>query len=216
MSDEDETLKVLKAPVHLVVLQPSHIQKLQAKGTFPVGGLVRPIPEPHELPGVPKPVRVPRHNPLARFKPPHVNSVKDRMKKTRLAVLHDRVLPIPDHLKPPCGTCKTSACCKAFVVGITKEEYDSGLYTPYAVALDSKYMKQLQGKLLLPITATAPVRGTEGIDYYLEGRIGEDCPFLAENGDCGIYDQRPITCRVYSCVEDDRITDEMRESLTYD
>ena len=126
MSDEDETLKVLKAPVHLVVLQPSHIQKLQAKGTFPVGGLVRPIPEPHELPGVPKPVRVPRHNPLARFKPPHVNSVKDRMKKTRLAVLHDRVLPIPDHLKPPCGTCKTSACCKAFVVGITKEEYDSG------------------------------------------------------------------------------------------
>ncbi len=209
MGKKKDTLDVLKQPVHVVVLRPHHLQELQKKGKLPGGGVIKQSPPQQELPKKEKPKR---YNPLQSFNMKDVTKpARQAMRRTRLTVLHDRIPPLPDNLKPPCDECKTSACCTAFVVSITKDEYESGYYEPYAVKLDPKYMKQLQGRMLLPSTATSPVLHVKDKpEYYLEGRLGETCSFLVDNR-CSIYEQRPITCRVYTCVGDPRITQGMRD-----
>jgi Fe-S-cluster containining protein len=206
-----DTLDVLKKPVHAVVLKPHHLQELHRKGKLPSSGAVRSLPPQQTLPKAKKPVKK-RYNPLAGFDMKSVaKPARDAMRKTRLTVLHNSLPSLPQNLQPPCTECKTSACCIAFVVSITKDEYESGYYEPYAVELDPQYMKQIKGSVLLPSTATSPVHGiTDEAEYYLEGRLGEPCPFL-ENNRCSIYDQRPITCRIYTCVGDKRITQAMRD-----
>lgn len=206
-----DTPKVLKKPVHAVILRSHHLQDLQKRGKLPSSIVVRPMPESQPLPAETKPTKE-RYNPLAGFdRASMMQPAREAVRKTRLTVLHDNIPTLPDHLKPPCDECKTSACCRAFVVSITEDEYASGYYEPYAVKLDPKYMKQIQGRILLPSTATSPVhRVKDKTEYYLEGRIGEPCPFLKDNR-CSIYEHRPVTCRVYTCVGDTRITQGMRD-----
>jgi Fe-S-cluster containining protein len=214
MAKKDDSLDVLKEPVHLVVLKPHHVQELTRKGKLPGGGVVYQAPPPQTvLPGTKKLKK--KYNPLEHFDMKSVmKPARDAIRKTRLTVLHNYVKPIPSELKPPCGECETSSCCRAFVVGITQREFESGYYDPYAVKLDPKYMKQLRGRLLLPSTATSPILGVKDkSEYYLEGRIGEDCSFL-KNNQCSIYEHRPITCRVYTCVGDERVTQDMRDGIT--
>lgn len=210
MSKKDESLDVLKQPVHAVVLKPHHLQDLQRRGKLPGGGVVKQPPETQPLPKEEKPQR---YNPLGGINLKEmVSPTRSAIKKTKLRVIHDRVPPIPKDKQPPCTECKTAACCSAFVVAITKDEYESGLYDPYAIELDPKYMRQIQGNLLLSATATSPIHHvTDKTEYYLEGAIGEPCPFLDSKNRCGIYEYRPITCRIYSCVDDPRITQKMRD-----
>lgn len=209
---KDKTLDVLDKPVHAVVLKPHHLQELQRQGKLPGGGVVKQAPPAQPLPKKAK-LRPKRHNPLAGFDARAMSSTTKRaMQRTKLRVLYDRIPPIPADKQPPCHECKTAACCRAFVVSITKEEYESGLYDPYAVELDPKYMKQLKGNLLRTATAASPIHNVKDqTEYYLEGQIGEACPFLNDDNQCSIYDDRPITCRVYTCVGDSRITQAMRD-----
>lgn len=202
---------VLKKPVHAVVLRPRHLQDLQKRGKLLNGGVIRTAPSQQTLPVKEKKKK--RYNPLAGFDIKSVTKpARDAMRKTRLRVLHDSIPPLPKDKQPPCNECVTSACCVAFVVSISEEEYESGQYDPYAVKLAPEVVRQLRGKTLLSTTATSPVHSIgEQTEHYLEGKLGEPCPFLLSGGKCGIYDQRPITCRVYSCVGDDRITPGMRD-----
>lgn len=202
----------LDKPVHAVVLKPHHLEKLNLKS----GGVIKSLPKQQKLPKEEVPQAQRSFNPLAGLKLPRNNVARETSKKTRLRVLYDNLPPIPPDKKPPCDECKTSACCYAFVVAITKEEYESGAYEPYAVKLDPEYMKQLKGRSLLSATVLTPVHGvTDEVEYYLEGEIGQPCPFLGDNGRCTIYEYRPATCRVYTCVGDDRITQEIRDGKAW-
>lgn len=121
----------------------------------------------------------------------------------------------PTPKKAPCETCKSAACCKAFLVRITEEEYKSGLYDPYAVAFTDNVIQQLQSDFLLPAMMAVPnLLQTTGTQYYLEGAVNQPCPFLKDNK-CSIYEDRPYVCRTYTCVDDPRITDEIRNDENY-
>jgi Fe-S-cluster containining protein len=101
------------------------------------------------------------------------------------------------------------------MVNITPEEYSSGLYGEYAVKLTHQDAKNLgSGRFTQLATMRMPTIYTmkEGeSQYFLEGPVGTPCPMLQEDGKCGIYEKRPITCRTYTCVGDDRITQDMRD-----
>lgn len=189
---------VLKKPVHVAVLKPTYMQQLAKEGKMPNTAFSLPTPNPQQLPG-PEQAKV-----KLGFQAP--NLVKRVQAKTKLRMVHDNVPPIPADKQPPCDTCKTAACCRAFVVNITELEYESGIYGDAAVKLTPEISKQLRG---LPSLLTAP-RSMTGNTYYLEGKMGEPCPFLTKDNKCGIYDIRPVTCRVYTCADDDRITEDMR------
>ena len=87
---------------------------------------------------------------------------------------------------------------------LTQLEYESGLYAPYAVKISEEVAKQLQAAGFITSIVT-----TMGYSYVLEGPLNEMCPFF-DNG-CTIYNNRPYTCRSYSCVNDPRITQEDRD-----
>lgn len=206
---------VLKEPVHVAIVRPTHVQALSER--LPSGGVVRTAPPAPKLPQAEK------KRPPSRFQGLNMkastNLVKQANKKTRLRVLHDNYPPIPKDKEPACarGECKASPCCYAFVVPITKAEYESGLYDDVAVKITPEQARQLQGGALLPIAMTTPIVFSEALkqtQYVLEGRVGEPCPFLQNDGRCGIYEDRPFTCRAYTCVGDDRITQDMRDGKT--
>ena len=129
--------------------------------------------------------------------------------KTRLRVFWDRVPPPDDN--PPCDTCKTSVCCSAFVIQLTKQEYDSGLYAENAVEVKPG---KVSGRALALVTVGIPdLPSLKDTGYYLEGPLGVSCTFLGAQGECTIYEDRPIVCRTYSCVSDKRITQEHRDGI---
>lgn len=140
------------------------------------------------------------------------NPIVQANKRLRLRVLNDRLPEIPEDKKPPCESCKAAPCCKAFLVELSKSEYESGLYEEYAVEITPEIEKQLHTQGLALTMLGSPVSCGEGVSkYYLEGGIWDACPFLQEDNRCGIYENRPLTCRVYTCVGDKRITQEMRD-----
>jgi len=137
---------------------------------------------------------------------------KQRSVVTRLRIFHDRVPPPKN--KAPCDTCATSVCCSAFVIQLTKEEYDSGLYGDNAVELDAVNAANMHGKLSTYSTLSFPLMShLGGTVHYLEGTIGTPCPFLASDNKCSIYEDRPVVCRTYSCMDDPRITQEHRDGV---
>lgn len=217
MADDKKKPDVLDQPVHFAVLRPSYIQELNLKG----GGVVQETPKTVDLPkesAPPKKKKNKKFNPFQGVKfQKHTKSVTKQAKlRTHLRMLHDSYPSLPPDQVPPCATCKASPCCSAFVVSITKDEYESGIYGEYAVKLTQEQARQVRGKVLLPITATVPTvyDETEDEQHFLEGRIGEPCPFLEGDGTntwCGIYEDRPLVCRAYSCVDDPRITQAMRD-----
>lgn len=195
---------VLKKPVHVALLRPTQLEKLaQAKKieTSPYGLNPNAASQP-----LPKELREKSYT-----LPKAPNYAKQAKKRVQLKIIHDRVPPIPEGKQPPCSTCKTAACCYVFVVNIDEAEYESGLYGDAAVKLTPEIFQQLRNRFLLAQMITAPRANTETNTYFLEGKIGEPCPFLTEDKKCGIYEIRPRTCRVYTCVGDPRITEEMRQ-----
>lgn len=204
---------VLKKPVHIAVLKPTHLEKLADAGKIsatPFG--VSPKSSNISLPklevektgalGLPKLLKQQITS--------SGNLVKQNKQHLKLRVLHDSVPPIPKDKIPPCSSCKTAACCRAFVVNITQLEYESGMYGDAAIKLTPEIHDQLKSRFIMPAVIGAPITKTDRNAYYLEGKIGDPCPFLTAEQRCGIYEFRPVTCRAYTCAEDPRITDGMR------
>lgn len=207
--------EILKKPVHLAILKPTHVEKLSAEGKLPASPFGVSVPSRDALPKPPVESKsavpaIPKFSLLANKD--SADLAKKNKKQVMLRVLYEQVPPIPEDKKPPCESCKTSACCVAFVVNITKEEYESGLYGDNAVALTPEIYAQLKSAFILPAMVGGPVDRKESATvYFLEGKVGERCPFLTSANRCGIYDIRPVTCRTYSCVGDPRITDGIRQ-----
>ena len=200
--------EILKKPVHIALLRPTQLDKLAADhkieaSSFGVDPAVKTAALPTE-----------RTEKLGYSIPKASQYAKTAKKQVQLRVIHDNVPPIPEDKTPPCSTCKTATCCKVFVVNIEELEYESGLYGDSAIKFTPEMFQQLRSKFLALQMVAAPrqVAGDKPA-YYLEGKIGEPCPFLTEDMKCGIYDIRPITCRVYSCVGDARITEDMRQGV---
>lgn len=198
---------ILKKPVHSVLIPITHIERLQNAGKLPKNA-VSIDTEHAELP-------TEKQEKPARVQIPKIETVKapkQQKLRTRLKVLHQALPEFPEEVKPPCNTCKASPCCKAFLVELTQEEYDSGLYDQYAVKLPKESKEQLRYNftMFLSTVTVASALQEDRDSYYLEGKIGEDCPFL-KNNRCSIYEDRPIVCRLYTCVGDPRITEEMRQ-----
>lgn len=195
---------VLKKPVHLAILRPTQLEKLAEAGVvrkteFGLDPNKALLNLPKEASTTPK-LSVVAPNQIA----------KQQRLQIRLRVLHQSIPPASP--TPPCDSCRTAACCHVFLVNITKDEYESGLYGDAAVKITPEISEQLKSTMLMPMVLGAPI-GSEATTHYLEGKIGEPCPFLRADKKCGIYDIRPATCRSYSCVGDPRITDKMRISL---
>lgn len=192
---------VLKKPVHKALLNETPIQKAR-------------------LPDTELGVSTPSTQPLPREEKKYVSPVthmkgmssmvKQANIRVKLNIVYERVPPIPKDKIPDCDSC-SAACCKAFVVEITEEEYESGNYGEYAIKMTPEISDQLQGKIssLYAMVVPQVLVGLKKDKYFLEGPVGQACPFLNGNR-CGIYNTRPLTCRVYTCVGDDRITDEMK------
>jgi Fe-S-cluster containining protein len=200
MSDD-----LLKKPVHIALLRPTQLEKLAAEGKI---AQTQFGVDPNGS-GQPLPVEQ-KEKPYKVALPKAPNYAKTAKKQVQLRVIHNSVPPIPAELQPPCGTCKTAACCYVFVVNIDELEYEAGIYGDAAVKLTPEMYQQLRGRFVLAQMVTAP-RASKKPGYYLEGKIGEPCPFLTKDNKCGIYDIRPKTCRVYTCVGDPRITEGMRQ-----
>jgi len=218
MVDDDGTPKVLKRPVHPKTLKRTLVRELQDSGKFPPTLVGQQLPAKDvELPHEPPSPRVSRtglvrFEPLKSFQP--VEGAQDSRKtanvRAKLRVLHERIPPLTGADIPPCGECKSAACCVAFVVGLSKAEYESGQYGDNAIKITGEMVQQLRGRLLRPSLLGGPSLVTEDTYYYLEGKVGQPCVFLAEDKTCSIYDIRPIVCRSYTCVNDSRITPAVR------
>lgn len=213
---------LLKKPVHVALLKETHIRKLQATGQLQEGTpLSVQTPKKQPLPKAPRTNKrgrvMPKYkSPLDRMKGKNkVSITKQANLRVQLKVVYDQLPPLPEDQIPPCGECKTAACCKAFLVYITKEEYESGVYGDTAIRLPPEVHEQVFGsKFLAPVVVQMPMfpaNAKGDNEYILEGALGQPCPFLREDNGCGIYEHRPYTCRSYTCVGDERITQEMRD-----
>jgi Fe-S-cluster containining protein len=200
----------IKKPVHKALIPYSHIEKLEASGKLPKS-YVSTAATHATLPVEPKPEK-------KSFSIPKVkgaSSIKQDKLRTRLQIIYDRIPPFKEEDKPPCNTCKAAPCCKAYLVDLTKEEHESGVYGDYSIEMTPEIKDQLRYSwaLVVPMMTMAPALNSKGTSYYLEGKVGDPCPFLQEDNSCGIYEDRPFTCRAYTCVGDPRITDEMRAGI---
>jgi Fe-S-cluster containining protein len=194
----------VKKPVHPALTKPTTIRNYTETGKFPdtrFGASKDSFPEPPQNPAPVKPALLPKFG-------SSTSITKKVNLKLKLQVIHERIPPIPKDQQPDCNSCKTKACCTVFVVPITEMEYESGLYGDSAVKITPEISAGLQHRWMIPTMLTAPI--TSNKEYYLEGKVGEPCPFLANDGGCSIYDIRPTTCRTYTCVGDSRITESMK------
>lgn len=129
---------------------------------------------------------------------PKNNLQKQTLLRSQVSRWHQKLKTVEP--LPPCHECKTAVCCKAKIINLTKEEFESGLYGDYAVEMPERV-----GREKLP----------PSMKYILDKTADEPCPFLNSNNQCGIYDYRPAVCRVYTCLQDPHITPEMREEYDY-
>lgn len=194
-----------KKPTHAALLKPTHIQKLAQEGKLPKRAYsVVPPEEPQK-----------RRLPVVQPKRPKMAAGARKVAlKAKVRAMHRKVQPLPEEMQPDCDSCKTAACCYAFLVPLLPAEYESGLYDEYAVKLTPDDVKNLRfGALGVLAVLNVPglTTNTDSDQYYLEGAFGQPCVFLDDNARCSIYDKRPLTCRAYTCVGDDRITEEMRQ-----
>jgi Fe-S-cluster containining protein len=200
--------KVTDKAVHVALLKPAAIEALHQSGRLKEYPLAL---KPLEKFSLPKKAEV-KNSLVPKFNTKTTNITKKINQKISLKVLHNSV----ESPEAPCDTCKTSACCYVYLVNITEEEYESGMYGEYAVKLTHEDALQLQNRLSGFALMAAPgllAQMSSGSEpsFFLEGTVGMPCPFLEDGNRCGIYDSRPLTCRVYTCVGDSRITQEMRD-----
>lgn len=195
-----------KSKVHPILYKPTELQKLAAK---------KPLLEnavslhPSEIPSLPASENKPKTYITGTRAISPAHKIRARVK---LQVLYDRIPPLAPERVPDCQACVSKACCKSFMVELTKDEYESGIYD-YAVKFTKESIDQLKfnnmRKYSLMQAASIFSSGRD-TQYFLEGSIGRACPYLDETG-CTIYADRPMVCRSYTCKGDTRITDAIRE-----
>lgn len=83
----------------------------------------------------------------------------------------------PEKILVECATCSGQPCCKQFIVVLTPEEATRLKMDPDAWA---------KGMAML-------AKRPDGSCWYLNG------------GKCSIWPERPVACREYSCVGDERV-----------
>jgi Fe-S-cluster containining protein len=89
-----------------------------------------------------------------------------------------------------CERCRAfcgSVCCRGYAfVSLTQEEAESGRYIHKEVqeGCDCALCNRMR---------------EAGVRYALYKRADGACVYLDGTGKCGIYDDRPQTCRNYSC-----------------
>jgi Fe-S-cluster containining protein len=204
----NKELDILEQPVHVLLVKPTMLEQMAEEGRLP-----QALKEKVSLP-VEKPVK---HNLLglklekSSFNLPSVRETqKQLLVRTKLKIIHENSKVPSGDQKPPCGECKTAACCVAFVVSITKMEYDSGLYGDAAIELTPEIFQQLRSRSTLLNTMNGPNPFNTTTQHVLEGMTGTACPFLTKDNRCGVYEHRPVVCRTYTCVGDTRVTPGMR------
>lgn len=199
---------ILEKPVHPALYKYTELEKLQHanKLTKTSASLVQPTRT--ELPVAKRPERK-----LSAHSQSFKSSTHKAKAKMKLKVLYERLPPIPKELKPNCENCNTQACCTAFIVPITKLEYESGIYEDNAVKLTKEAVEQLRNSFVLRwsmLQMGGLFSQEKEVYYFLEGSLGMKCPYLGDRG-CSIYNHRPLTCRTYTCVGDSRITQEIKD-----
>lgn len=200
---------ILKKPVHPVLTKTTVLEKLDHANKLTGTSVSLPQPNKFSLPIEKREVRSRLGTKVTREKPV---SYKIRAKH-KLQVIYDRLPPLPKDLEPDCKSCKTSACCVAFVVPLTKMEYESGIYGDNAAKITKEAADQLKDTSAYRwslLKMGGVLRQDKDTYYFLEGSMGMKCPYLGDSGGCTIYEDRPFTCRTYTCVGDDRITDDIR------
>jgi len=199
---------ILKKPVHIALIPPTQIQELRKSKYVEDFRYTSSIDNNTKLPQEEKARLVPKLN------IPKFNKGNPR-KRVMLKVLYDQIPePIQD---PPCNSC-VAACCRMYVIDLTKEEYESGIFDPYAVEVTKEISEQLHSSSLLvgqilDTLSAATVTPDGKTRRVLDKQVGEPCPFLTNDDKCGIYDDRPYICRAYSCLDDKRITDDHRNGI---
>lgn len=197
---------VLTTPVHPILHKDTLTEQL-GKGVRGLGTTAQ-----YKRPPLPKEPEEASRTARSLLPKPSGRAVRSS-KQLRLRVLQDRVQGPTGDLEPPCGSCKTKPCCTNFLVTISQEEYESGLYE-HATKVTMADLKLLStSKLLLYTTLplASKVAKSRETRYYLGGAPGEPCPHLEDDGACGIYNHRPTVCRTYTCIGDARITDADRQ-----
>tara|TARA_R100001244_G_scaffold36778_2_gene33641 strand:- start:18191 stop:18835 length:645 start_codon:yes stop_codon:yes gene_type:complete len=198
-----------KQPVHEALYRPTLLDTLTKEGR-----LDQDAPFSIKTPAkvqLPKKERSPvaKFNPLSALSKVSVpKNTRSMALRTRLRVLYDTIPPLEPEKVPDCSSC-SGACCRIFLVFLTQEEYESGFYGDAAVRVTEESARQLTQSY--PALAAAIKHSSTGAVYLLEGPEGVVCPFLSETNSCGIYEDRPLVCRTYTCVDDLRVTEEMKK-----
>lgn len=203
--------RALEEPVHAILVKPALYEQLAQEGILPKDVLREKMPLPQEQRERPGKKQLTVLKDVRRFQNTLPSAKEMRRQKNiqaKLTAVYEH-LPKPDPT-PPCDTCVTTPCCVAFVVYISKIEYESGLFGDYAIKIEEKHHKQLRGRLMALNVLSGPNILAKADQYVLEGVAGQPCPFLGEDNKCGIYHSRPAVCRTYTCVGDERITPGMR------
>ncbi len=92
----------------------------------------------------------------------------------------------------PCGSC-VAACCKqnghAYAV-LLQGEQERRRFAPWAkdIVFTARGNSAVDGKQL---------RVSERVIMYKGGR----CPFLGDGNKCDIYEDRPMSCRQFECID---------------
>ena len=86
-----------------------------------------------------------------------------------------------EQISPACETCIHKKCCRDFWVPLTPEEAKR-----------------------LPVDWNGWVPGAA----VLAKKENGECIYLNANGQCDIYQNRPVACREYVCIDDERINRE--------
>ena len=198
------TEDVRKKPVHIALLPATHIEKLKHSRRFHESAIhtktARQV--------LPKKPKERKRSLIPKIKTNAGVIRKQTKERVRLQVWYDQIPP-PDPT-PPCDTC-IAACCIAFLVDITPEEAATGLYDEYMIKITPEISTQINSsKFAKAMTMDNLYLFSKDTDiHFLEGAVGEPCPFLVDTK-CSIYDDRPFTCRTYTCTGDPRITDAIR------
>lgn len=203
---------VLTKPVHVALLKESHVARLHRQGRLPKTKFG--IAPKGETSGVTPKSATPSIAAFAALQklPSGLDIKKKAMTRAKLRVIYDHLPPLAEAKKPPCETC-AAPCCTVFVIHLTAEEYDSGFLGDHAVRVTPDIRKRLSRTGSTPIAAYTLLPENDSYEddnFMLEGLAGVPCPFLGDDNSCTIYEARPLVCRTYSCVDDARITDEMR------
>jgi Fe-S-cluster containining protein len=92
---------------------------------------------------------------------------------------------------PVCCKGKCSNCCHHYPMSVEPFE----LISLYSFLRNNKGFAQTMESLWQRVKAYSKLKDLK--EYF---SLSLPCPFLAPGGNCGIYQQRPITCRMYFSI----------------